>query len=114
MKTGIAFFITSFLSLAYGAESLKAVTPKTFSKFMKAAIEAKDAPATCWYLGTAQGYLRTLKDSGNQKASQLLTDIKDGEGKCGGKNSLDLKTTFTPEEWVRLSSLQQKIESTEL
>lgn len=114
MKTCIIFFITSFLSLAYGTEALKTHTPKTFSKFMKAAIEAKDAPAACWYLGTAQGYLRALKDSGNQKATQLLTAIKDGEGKCGGKNSMDLKTTFTPEEWSRLSSLQQKIESTEL
>ncbi|MNL09241.1 hypothetical protein D3C87_1299940 [compost metagenome] len=88
----------------------KSDTTKNLSKFMKPAIAAKDAPATCWFLGQIQGYAIALKNSGDPKAGKLLEVAKDGAGKCGGKNSLNLTETFTPEEWSRLSDLQKKLE----
>jgi hypothetical protein len=114
MKASVLFLITFSMVCLCSADSLKVIIPKTYSKFMKTAIEAKDAPAACWYLGIAQGYLRALADAGNAKASKFASETKNAEGKCGGKNSLDLKNTFTVEEWTKLSALQQKIESAEL
>jgi len=32
------------------------VKREALSKLMKPAIEAKDAPATCWYLGEVRGF----------------------------------------------------------
>lgn len=96
------------------AEVIKSDTAKSLSKFMKAAIEAKDAPATCWFLGQVQGYALALKNSGNLTSDKLLTLAKDGAGKCGGKNSLNLSETFTQEEWSRLSDLQKRIETINL
>lgn len=114
LRIHLVFFLFLLVPIFCTAETLKIITPKSFARLMKVAIEAKDAPAACWYLGTAQGYLRAMRETGNKKAAQLLSETKDTEGKCGGKNTLDLKSTFTPEEWARLTKLQQKIEASEL
>lgn len=96
------------------AETIKVETATALSKFMKPAIEAKDAPATCWYLGQVRGYALALRNSGNKKASKLVDIATNEVGKCGGINSLNLGETFTPEEWNRLSNLQKKIEALDL
>jgi hypothetical protein len=114
MKILFVFLIASVSAFNALAEPLTTVAPKTFAAFMKKAIEAKDAPATCWYLGSAEGYIRALKNSGNEKAGQLMTSLQGAEGKCGGPDTMDVKATFTAEEWVRLSDLQKKLESAEL
>lgn len=93
------------------AEAIKINTAKTLSKFMKPAIDAKDAPATCWFLGKVEGYALALRNLGDSRGIKLFELVKDGAGKCGGKNSLNLNETFTPEEWTRLSELQKKIEA---
>ncbi|MNK26209.1 hypothetical protein D3C87_445410 [compost metagenome] len=115
MKNIIVFglIIFGFYSFA-SADVLKAETAKNLSKFMKPAIEAKDAPATCWFLGQVQGYALALKNSGDAKVDRLLSLAKEGAGKCGGKNSLNVSETFTQEEWSRLSELQKKIETLNL
>ncbi len=109
----LSLSIVGFLPLA-NAEALKTDTAKNLSKFMKPAIEAKDAPATCWFLGQVQGYALALKNTGEAKADKILVLAREGAGKCGGKNSLNLSETFTQEEWSRLSDLQKKIEALSL
>jgi hypothetical protein len=96
------------------AEALKTNTTAKLSKFMKPTIEAKDAPATCWFLGQVHGYALALKNSGDPKGIKILDLVRDGAGKCGGINTLNLSETFTTEEWSRLSDLQKKIESLKL
>jgi hypothetical protein len=107
------FIILTAISFQSEAQKLKTNVPKSFAQLMKVAIDYKDAPATCWYLGRAQGYLDALKDSGNEKAAKLSKELQGNEGKCGGKNGLDLKTTFTADEWQRLEVLRAKIETAE-
>lgn len=111
-------FVLALITFGYHqfslADVLKSDTAKNLSKLMKPAIEAKDAPATCWFLGQVQGYALALKNSGDAKGTKLLELAKEGAGKCGGKNSLNLSETFNQEEWSRLSELQKKIESLSL
>ncbi len=115
MKNIFALSIIILCSLQYAnAEALKIDTARNLSKFMKPSIEAKDAPATCWFLGQIQGYALALRNSGDDKGLKLLDLTKEGAGKCGGKNSLNLSETFTAEEWSRLSELQKKIETLNL
>ncbi len=109
----LPFIIFGFQQICC-ADSIKVDTGKSLSKFMKPAIEAKDAPATCWFLGQVQGYALAVRNSGEAKATRLLELAKDGAGKCGGKNTLNLSETFTSEEWARLSELQKKIETLSL
>jgi hypothetical protein len=111
MIIGLSFLLSS---LELHAESIKPIAVKSFAKLMKEAIAAKDAPASCWYLGMSEGYLRAMKNSGNEKAASGLNNLQNAEGKCGGKNSMDLATTFTKEEWLRLSDVQKRIESLDL
>lgn len=111
MKNVLASILVIFCFHPFAsADVLKSDTAKSLSKLMKPAIEAKDAPATCWFLGQVHGYALALKNSGDAKADRLLTLAKEGAGKCGGKNSLNVGETFTKEEWSRLSELQKKIE----
>lgn len=115
MKNVLAFgFVVFGFHPFASADVLKSDTAKNLSKFMKPAIEAKDAPATCWFLGQVQGYALALKNSGDAKAEKILVLAKEGAGKCGGKNSLNVGETFTQEEWTRLSDLQKKIETLNL
>ncbi len=115
MKSPLVFAIfLLFAGFNLAAAPIKPTAVKTYAHFMKSALEAKDAPATCWYLGLSEGYLQALKNTEDLKATQLYKEIKDQEGKCGGKNGQDLSKTFTSEEWIRLSELQKKIESAEL
>jgi len=107
-------FIIIGIQQVCSAEVIKPDTAKNLSKFMRPAIEAKDAPATCWFLGQVQGYALALKNSGDAKATKILDLAKEGAGKCGGKNTLNLSETFTQEEWSRLSELQKKIETLNL
>jgi hypothetical protein len=111
LTLGFAIFVSSVVC---HAETNKSDAAKKLSGFMKPAIEAKDAPATCWFLGQVQGYALALSNSGDAKGKKLLALTREGSGKCGGKNSLNLTETFTPDEWTRLSDLQKKIETLNL
>lgn len=115
MKSLLGFSIV-FLSM-FGiaqAEPISPVAARSYATLMKKALDNKDAPAACWYLGMSMGYIRALKNSGNEKAAKLKEDIQGAEGKCGGINTMDLKATFTPEEWGRLSELQKRLEIADL
>lgn len=116
MNKVICFLATLLCSasLVFAAESkseLKMSTAQALSKFMKPAIEDKNGPATCWFLGQVHGYLLAMRNSGNDEAKKYFEIVKNSHGKCGEKNSLNLSETFTAEEWKRLSELQQKIET---
>lgn len=112
-------FLIGLLSILGVAANSKTATgnsfsfepARTISKLMKPAMEAKDAPATCWYLGQVRGFALAAQNAGNKKAESLVALVTDNVGKCGGKNSLNLSETFTSEEWKRLSELQRQIES---
>lgn len=111
MKKLLLLILLSFGSLQIcHAEGLKLRTAKVPSQFMKPAIEAKDAPATCWFLGQVHGYALALDNSGDEQGKQLYKFVRNSAGKCGGTNSLNLSETFTPDEWKRLSELRKKIE----
>lgn len=113
MKTLILMMLASLaLNDAYAAANVR--YQKTHAIFLKKAIAAQDAPAACWYLGRAEGYIHALALSGNVKAEKFESSLNQQEGKCGGVNSMDLKTTFTTEEWSRLSSVANKIEKADL
>lgn len=107
---GLVIFGSSF-SYGESVPVAKLDTAKNISKFMKPAIEAKDAPATCWFLGRVHGYALALKQLGDGKADKLVELVDKGAGKCGGKNSMNLNETFSKEEWGRLSELQKQIEN---
>jgi hypothetical protein len=109
----LGFLVFSFSQFAR-AEVIKYETAKNLSKFMKQTIDTKDAPATCWFLGQVHGYALALKNAGDAKGSKVFELAKAGAGKCGGVNSANASETFTPEEWLRLSDLQKKIENLSL
>lgn len=114
MRYVILFLVALFIGSFSRANSLSTNIPKSFSKIMKKAIEAKDAQAACYLLGNAQGYLRALKESGNTKATKLYSETMEVSGSTCDKANLDSKSNFTPEAWANLSTIQQKVESTEL
>ena len=114
MKNIILFPLVFLCSMAQ-AVNIPAGTPietaALISQLMKPAIEAKDGPATCWFLGQVQGYTLALRNTGVQGGEELFNLVKKSAGACGGGNEIDLKKTFTDEEWARLSELQKKIEA---
>ena len=104
-----------FFGMTASAANVLVGTPielaSSLSQFMKPAIEAKDAPATCWFLGQVHGYSLALRNTRVNGGEELFNLVKESAGQCGGANGSDLKKTFTAEEWVRLSELQKKIEA---
>ncbi len=108
--SGLVFFgmVASAANILVG---IPIESASALSKLMKPAIEAKDGPAACWFLGQVHGYSLALKNSRVNGGEELFNMVKESAGQCGGANSSDLTKTFTAEEWVRLSELQKKIEA---
>ncbi len=114
MKKIILSGLVFFGMAASAANTLVGIpieSASSLSKLMKPAIEAKDGPAACWFLGQVHGYSLALKNSRVNGGEELFNMVKESAGQCSGTNSSDLTKTFTAEEWVRLSELQKKIEA---